>query len=137
MNFPPKNRKIALPFDSDLLPVVALLAAAAFLYFFTHARLGPAILLGVAIALLLLKKLFPVLHRHTFAAINTTAHTIAAFLSLLISTITYFMILTPIALILSLTGRDPLNIRTSSQKKNYWHVPGHRLYDDDFFKEQF
>lgn len=132
----PTNRKAALTFGTDhLLPVVGLLVAAALLYFFTLSRLAPAVLLGVAITILLLQRFFPAWHGHIMAAINTATHTIAAFLSLLISTITYFMILTPIALILRLTGRDPLNTRP--RKNSYWHAPENRPHDDDFFKAQF
>lgn len=117
--------------ESVMLAVALLL-----LYRHPHSALGA----GLAVAgstLFLLRRLHPAMHARLEQALQRGQAALVAGLSWLATAAAFFLVLTPIALLLRAAGRDLLQLRRGSERASLWQTPPERAHDDDFFKAQF
>lgn len=120
------------------LPPEPVMLAIALLVLVRH----PHAVAGVGLALaggtlLLLRLLWPAAHRRVEQALQRAQGRLAAGLSWLATAAAFFLVITPVALLLRAAGRDPLRLRRQDAHASLWQAPPDRAHDDDFFKAQF
>ena len=116
--------------------LLALLALAANHYFVRH---HPALALALALAALLLGVpglLHPPLLRWIFVAAMVLAFPIGWLVSLLLLATLYFLVLTPLALVFRLRGRDLLGRKPAPRRESFWE-PKHSPLDPRSYFRQY
>ena len=85
-------------------------------------HLAVLVVLGVAVVALVLFELGVDLLAHgLFAALSLVAIPIGFVLSHVLIALVYYLVLTPIALVFRLTGRDVIGKQLDPDAKTYWH----------------
>jgi hypothetical protein len=119
-----------------LKPAAGLLGAAALLYAWHPESVMARGLGGAAALLLLLWLVQPAAAERLQQALQQLFLGVAAVIGLVSMALAYFAVLTPVALLLRLGGRDLLRHKLDTGASQ-WQAPERRSYDDDFFKAQF
>ena len=98
---------------------------------------GSRILLAVATALLLLWLLLPELLRPVYLAWMVLAFPIGWLISHLLMAMTFYLVVTPIGLIMRLCGYDPMRRRFDRAADSYWqqHEKSGPSNDDRYFQQ--
>jgi hypothetical protein len=79
--------------------------------------------LGVAVAAMVLLELgVDLLARALFVGLSVVAIPIGFVISHVLIAAVYYLVLTPIALVFRLTGRDVIGKKLDREAKSYWHV---------------
>ncbi|HUT24595.1 MAG TPA: SxtJ family membrane protein [Sumerlaeia bacterium] len=111
-------------------PVIgALLAWRAF-----HSAAPFWVCLGIGLVFLLSSFLSPPLGRVLYRGWMALAFALGAVVSPVVLGAVYFLILTPIGLILRLCGRDPLQLRKGS-RPSFWREIRHRTETSDYERQ--
>lgn len=122
----------------SLLPVSGLLTATALLFCFSPSVVMPRVLAGLTSFLALLWLLRPAAYDRWHACMGRALQGVSMLFTLLVLLVAYFLLLTPIALLMRWMGRDPLNRQLlSPAASSGWRTPYARQYDDEFFRAQF
>jgi hypothetical protein len=102
-----------------LLPGFTLILAALF-YWRTGSARGPRYILAVGLALTAVYWLIPPLKRYVYLAFNYAAFPIGYVVSHVILAATYYLVITPIGLLMRLLGRDPMQRTFDRAAPTYW-----------------
>jgi hypothetical protein len=94
-----------------------------------------AILWSVTAVIVPLGWLVPELFRHLFVGWMCAAWPIGWLVSHLILSVTYYLVLTPIGLILRWCGHDPLTLKFDRQAETYWVPHRDRPGTDHYFRQ--
>lgn len=122
----------------SLMPVAGLLIAMALLLRFSPSAVMLPVLGGLVLFLALLWLLFPAAYDRLHARTGRALQAVSMLFTLLVLLVAYFLLLTPIALLMRWMGRDPLSCQPHSlAASNGWRSPHSRQYDDEFFRAQF
>ncbi len=117
MNKTPSPRE--LRFFGIVFPVFFGVLGALVLYL-TGALLAAQVIWGAALGVTLLFALINPLRLPIYLGFNALAFPIGWTLSRLVMLLTYYVVLTPLALALKLTGRDPLMRRFDRDRASYF-----------------
>lgn len=122
----------------SLMPVLGMLMAASLLWFLKPMAVLPRVMGTLGAFLLLLWLLHPVAYGRVQALMEHLLQGLVSLITLPVLLLAYFLLLTPIAVLLRLRGRDPLNGRRSSPATTTeWRQPQPRPHDEEFFRVQF
>lgn len=138
MNSHSGSRPLLAPQRSTLRalsPALALIAGSGLLFLLQPSVFIAVLPLALACVLILCLWRRPSLYFRGLDQLNAGAQGVAAWLGVVISFCVYLVVITPVALLLRMLGRDLLAIRSNGAKSN-WHPPYRQSYDDDFFKAQ-
>jgi len=80
---------------------------------------GP-VLLGVAVAFLLLGLAFPRLLRPVEKAWMAVARAIGVVMTHVILTLFYYLVITPFGIAMRIAGRDPLKLKAAPARESFW-----------------
>lgn len=97
----------------------------------------PALLASgaVAVVALVLYELgVPALVKGLFVTVSVVAIPIGFLLSHVLLMIVYYLVMTPIALVMRATGRDVLGKKLEPQRETYWHVRDAQRSKASYFK---
>lgn len=119
----------------SLSPVLGLLMAALLLP--VYSVVMPLALGGLAFLLCLLWLLWPAAYARVHSFLNGALHTLSAFITIPVLLMAYFLVLTPVALLMRCMGRDMLGRRHLSASSSKWRQPAPRVHDEAFFRVQF
>jgi len=126
-----------LPPDAHIGWLFGTLCLGVALYAFAiHSNKTAIVMFGLATMFFILAKIAP----HTLRRINIIWMGVSQFLGRVVSPVVlcvlFFIVLTPYALTLRLTGRDELGLRRSGQA-SYWRDRDREYYQARSFKDQF
>ena len=76
----------------------------------------------------------PAVAKALFVVISLVAMPIGFVLSHVLMMIVYYLVLTPIALVMRATGRDMLGKKLEPQRETYWHVRDAERPKASYFK---
>jgi hypothetical protein len=126
INKNPSPRELKV-FGLGLVPLSAVLAGVA--YFHHGSERAALYLLGVGVALAIVYQVAPAARRSIYLGWVYLTFPIGWTVSHVVMGLVYYGVLTPIALILRLTGRDALKLRLDRNAATYWtpHDPGGRV----------
>jgi hypothetical protein len=99
----------------------------------THPAFVAAIAAG-AVQLVLFVALTDRVTKYLFVALSLVAMPIGFVLSHVLMMIVYYLVLTPIALVFRLMGRDVIGRRLEPQRTSYWHDRGTPRPKASYFK---
>src|SRR5687767_14031122 len=116
---PPKKD---LPTFGLLLPLFTLILSALF-YWRTGAPKIPQYILSIGLTLSALYWLIPPLRKYVYLAFTYAAFPIGFVISHLILAFTYYLVITPIGLLMRLLGRDPMHRAFDRSAPTYWLPP--------------
>ncbi len=91
----------------------------------------------IGAALLLLGSLLPKILKPLHKAWMSLAILLGFVSTQIILSLLYFFIITPIALIAKLSGKDFLDEKIEQEKKSYWHLRKKQEYNKEFTERQF
>ncbi|MGH8492551.1 MAG: hypothetical protein ACRERR_05525 [Moraxellaceae bacterium] len=122
----------------SLMPALGLLMAAAVLLHHKPSAQAPWVMGGLGLFLLLLWLVHPASYGRVHVLMGRALQGLAALITLLVLLFMYFMVLTPIALLMRLGGRDQLHCRVPPLAvTSEWRQSHSRDHDKDFFRSQF
>ena len=90
------------------------------IHFFKHNDKTSYVLWGISIFPLISGIFIPNIIRPVYKVFLKVAHAIGWFNTRVILIVLYYLLLTPIGLIMKLFGKDLLNIRIDKKQKSYW-----------------
>lgn len=127
----PKDKKALQRFASVLSSALLLIAA---IFFFLRRDAGTTLWFAMAVVLLLAAAMIrPDLLRPLYLGWMALAFALGALVSRLILTLFFYGILTPIALVLRLMGKDFLRRKTEKGLSSYWLArPAREQKEEDF-----
>ena len=102
-----------------LLPAFTLILAALF-YWRTGGDRAPRYILAVGLTLAALYWLIPSLNRYIYLGFTYAAFPIGYVVSHVILAATYYLVITPIGLVMRLLGRDPMHRSFDRTAPTYW-----------------
>jgi len=103
-----------------LLVVVAAAAVGGVVYWRNDSISAPACILGGALAVAIVGRSYPVILRYIYTAWMLLALPIGWLVSHLLMAAVYYLVLTPIGVVMRLAGRDPLQRKFDRSAKTYW-----------------
>ena len=118
-----------------LLPAFTLILSALF-YWRTGSPRAPQYILAVGLTLTALYWLLPPLRRYIYLAFTYAAFPIGFVISHLILAFTYYIVITPIGLLMRLLGRDPMHRDFDRSAPTYW-LPRTQSPDPSTYFRQF
>lgn len=122
----------------SLMPVLGLLLGASLLWFLKPISVLPRVMGALGAFLLLLWLSHPIAYSRVQALMAHLLQGLASLITLPVLLLAYFLLLTPIAVLMRLRGRDPLNSRRPSPAATTeWRQPQPRPHDEEFFRVQF
>jgi len=77
---------------------------------------------GAAIVILIATLTVPIIIKPIYRAALFVAHILGWINTRLILGLIYYLLITPVSLIMKLMGRDPLNRKFDKEAKSYWNV---------------
>lgn len=95
--------------------------------------LGVIILIGTI--LFVLSRISPTLIKPVYLCLVILTFPIGWVVSHLIMVVFYYGIITPVAIMFKITGRDPLNRKYDPQAQTYWIEYKHKRSDKDYFHQ--
>ena len=90
---------------------------------------------AIAAALPALGLVWPSLLRVVFVAASYVTFPIGFVLSYVILAVVYYLVLTPIGIVLRLTGKDPMQRRFDRSAKTYWTARESKEPSEQYFKQ--
>lgn len=133
INWKPTKRELQ-QFGGIWFPAFLLLAGW-FAFRRLESQTAAAILWSAAVLVVPLGWLAPGLFRHLFVGWMCAAWPIGWVVSHMILAVTYYLVLTPIGLILRLTGHDPLKRRFEREATTYWVPHRERPGAEHYFRQ--
>ena len=118
-----------------LLPLFTLILSAIF-YWRTGSTRPPQYILATGLTLSALYWLIPPLKRYIYLAFTYAAFPIGFVISHLILAFTYYLVITPIGLIMRALGRDPMSRAFDRTAPTYW-LPRTQSHDPSTYFRQF
>ncbi|MFH1686502.1 MAG: SxtJ family membrane protein [bacterium] len=92
---------------------------------------------GVGALLAILGLTAPRILRHPFRAWMAAAAVLGWLSTRVILTLTFYLLLTPISLVMRLLGQDPLSLRRNRTRASFWLKREKQEFDRSYFERQF
>ena len=102
--------------------LAAVLTVFGAIHFLKHRMILAQWFCGVVLIVLCLGLLAPGMLKNVYAVFLKAAHAIGWFNTRVILILIYYVILTPIAIIVRICGKDPLNRKIEKSASGYWSV---------------
>jgi len=90
---------------------------------------------GLAVLSLIFSLVYPRANWPIYVGLTIAAYPIGFVLSYVIMGTLYFVLITPVAILFKLTGRDPMNRRFEPEAVSYWTDPRPRRGKDSYFRQ--
>jgi hypothetical protein len=90
----------------------------------------------IAVLVPILRLVYPEATRKIYLLAAYATYPIGLFVSLIILAVLYYLVLTPIGLVLRMTGNDPMQRGWDRTAKTYW-VPSEQAHEDQKYFRQF
>ncbi len=118
LNTKPSDRQLR-QFAGMVLPLAALIIAALLWLKFDQPT-AALVFIGVTVPLCIAGYFRPALVRPVYVAWMVAAYPIGWVISHLVIGVIFFLVVTPIGLVMRLVGRDPLNRKFDLESETYW-----------------
>ncbi len=115
----------------------ALVILAVLVFFFGSQPERAAWLGGIAVVLLITGMPLPRLYKHFHKVWIGFSLALGYFMSRLLLTLLFFLVITPISLIMRLAGKDPLNMKIDKTTPSYWIKKPPRALKAKDYERQF
>lgn len=111
------------------------LVVAALLHFKSHRPVAAGVVLGVSTLALVLYYALPPLRKPVFVSWMTLFHPVGWVMSHLLLGVVYYLVITPIGLLLRLLGRDSLTRELDPKAESYWIRRDGKVEPSRYFRQ--
>lgn len=102
-----------------------------------HALTAAQVVWGATAVATVLSLISPAIARWVFLGLSYASYPIGFVVSWVALTVLYFVVLTPIGVVMRLAGRDPLRLKADPRAETYWTPRRHRETDASRAFRQF
>lgn len=115
--------------------LIFCLVISAWLFFFRESQTAPAVIMAVSVCLFILSRINPGVLKYPFLVLSIVAFPIGWVISHVVLTVVYFLVITPIGLIMKIAGYDPLERKLDPKAESYWKKRDEKGALERYFKQ--